>query len=112
MRISSSAHGIKEGEQYLAHWSHFSLRAHEWTCRLSIRSLAIGTCFGAKLKHCQIISRWSDLVELLQPPIGLNESLILVELLQPPISLSESLVFREPRMCPPLCGADPAAIRV
>lgn len=43
---------------------------------LLIRSLAIGTCFGAKLKNREIISRWSDLVELLQPPIGLNESLI------------------------------------
>ena len=98
MRISSSAHGIKEGKQYLANWSQFSPRAHEWTCHLLIKSLAIGTCFSAKLKHCQIISRWSDLVGLLQPPIGLNESLILVELLQPQISLSESLVFREPRI--------------
>jgi len=43
---------------------------------LLIRSLAIGTCFGAKLKNREIISRWSDLVELLQPPIGLNESLV------------------------------------
>ena len=44
-------------------------------------------------------------MELVQPPIGLNESLILVELLQPLIGLSESFVH-------PLCGADPAAIRV
>ena len=51
---------------------------------LAIGSLATGTISSAKLKHCEHVGRCYS-VELVQQPIGLDESLVLrfVELIQP-----------------------------